>query len=457
MTSENGSGIEVKKLGVLPIIRHFLNRLGVREIIDGHTPKPGSEVSNGECIEALLMAIFLDKEHALSRVGGLLDGYDLTSLFRPSVTANHFHDTRLGECLDDLYERAPTIYGDIVAKAIREFKLVIRKLNLDASKILLHGDYRCFEDYMEHADTVAFPDRGWNPEGRLDLKQLLLELVNTEENIPLLYAVGNGNASETKEYLRLMQRLDTIQADVSKAVLAVDSKACAPATLAEAALQKLRLVTLVPETYSLREKLVTQAATEELPILLRTEDGVEYRGRSFRIPSLIDFEREEITETHGVLWRYLVVYSSQKAEQEVERRNREIQDEREELEKKLEKFSRTKLFACETDATQEIAAWVKGLKLSYHNVSGTPRAGVVQKGRGRPSGNGTKTSDREGWGVAFTFEAIKQPDFKYDPDAMFVLLTTVNDGRVLNDTDLLEGYRGRNIIPDFRVLIVHSG
>lgn len=63
-TSKNDSGIEVKKLGALPIIGHFLNRLGVREIIDGHTPKPGSEVTNGECIEALLMAIFLDKEHA---------------------------------------------------------------------------------------------------------------------------------------------------------------------------------------------------------------------------------------------------------------------------------------------------------------------------------------------------------------------------------------------------------
>lgn len=86
------------------------------------------------------------------------------------------------------------------------------------------------------------------------------------------------------------------------------------------------------------------------------------------------------------------------------------------------------------------------MKLSYHNVSGTPRAGVVNIGRGRSSGNGTKTSYREGWGVAFTFEAIKQPDFKYDPDAMFVLLTTVNDGRVFNNADLLEGYRSRNVI-----------
>lgn len=355
-TSDDGSGNEVKKLGALPIVRLFLNRLGIREIIGGHTPKPRSEVTNGECVEALLMGIFLDKEHASWRFGGLLDGYDPTSLFRSAVTANHFHDARLGECLDDLYERAPTIYGDIVANAIREFKLAIRKLNHDAAKIMLHGDYRYFEDYMEHADSVTFPDRGWSPEVRLDLKPLLLEIVNTEENIPLLYVEGNGNASETKEYLRLMQRLDTIQSEVSKAVLAVDSKACAPATLAEVALQKLRLVTVVPETYTLREKLGTHAATEELPILLLTEDGVECRGRSFRIPSLIDFEHEEIIEMHGVLWRYLVLYSSQKAEQELERRNREIQDAREELEKKLEKFFRTKHFACETTAAQEIAA-----------------------------------------------------------------------------------------------------
>jgi hypothetical protein len=33
----------------------------------------------------------------------------LGRLFRPGVEAGHFHDTRLGEALDDLSEKAPTL------------------------------------------------------------------------------------------------------------------------------------------------------------------------------------------------------------------------------------------------------------------------------------------------------------------------------------------------------------
>jgi hypothetical protein len=149
--------VNVRKLGPLPIIRYFLDKLEVRSIIDSYSPKPNAIVSNGECIEALVMSIFLDKEHALSRVSAILSEYDLERLFRPGVSGAHFHDTRLGECLDDLYEYAQTIYGDLVAKAIRVFRLDLRRLSLDASKILLHGDYACDDDYFKHLETVAFP------------------------------------------------------------------------------------------------------------------------------------------------------------------------------------------------------------------------------------------------------------------------------------------------------------
>jgi transposase len=380
--------VEAQRLGVLPILRHFFQRLKVREIIDRHSPKPDSEVSNGECVEAMVMALFLDKEHALSRVRGLLEGYDVEGVFRPGVTASHFHDTRLGECLDDLYDLAPTMYGDIVASAIKEFQLVIKRLNLDATKILLHGDYACFEDYMAHAVTIAFPERGWNPENRWDLKQLLFELVVTEEKIPLLYAMGDGNASETSEYLKIMRRLDTIQADLSKAVLVADCKMCAAATLREAAAQQLRLVTLLPESFGLRQDLIRQASNEaetgeELRLLLTTDEGEEYRGRSFRVPFLVDFVKGDVIETKTVWWRYLIVHSSQKAQLAKESRERGVRDERESLDRDKKKYQAEKLFACEADAKQEGEAWIKRRKLAHHRVTCTPIPGVIRKGCGR--------------------------------------------------------------------------
>ena len=438
--------LEVKRLGPLPIIRHFLDKLDVKGIIDSACPKPDSDVSNGECIEALVMAIFLDKEHALSRVSGLLEAYDLQSLFRPDFHASQLHDTRLGNCMDDLYDHAPTIYGDIVARTIRVFGLKIGHMSLDAAKILLYGDYPCFDDYMKHADTIAFPERGWNPEGRKDLKQLLLELVVSDDSLPILYGVSDGNASESNEYLKMLKRLNTIQADLSKAVLAVDSKGCSPETLIEAAEQNLRLVTLVPETYNLRRDLVKSASNEELPVLLTTESGSEYRGRSYRIPLLIDFPKEEERESKRVWWRYLVVYSTEKAELEKRRRTWEKEDEQKQLEKKIHSFGSKKVFACEADAKQEAEAWCRLQKLQYFKLTWTIRDGVIRRGPGKPSGKGIKANDQKGWGLFFAIEEIIRPATKYDPDAMFVLLSTTSDQRILSDADILEGYRGRNAV-----------
>jgi len=433
------------KLGPLPVIRHFLDRLNVREIVDVAAPKPGAEVSNGECIEALVMAVFLDQQHALSRVSEVLSGYDMEKIFRPGVKAAHFHDTRLGEALDDLYEKAPTIYGDIVGKAIRVFKLDVRRLNMDITKILLHGEYNCYEDYVEHLKTVVFPEHGWNPEGRWDLKQLLLNLIVTEDKIPLLYSFGDGKASETNEYLTMMRRLDTIQADLNKAVLNIDSKGCAAKTMIEAVKQKLRLVTLVPETFGIQKGLIEYVSQMEMELLHTTESGDQYYGKSIKRPILIDFETKEEVKINGMC-RYLVVFSTDKAERAKETRKREIREERERLEREITSFTAKKLFACQADALQAASDAARAMKPEYHSISWKTMEGAVQRGRGRPSGKGLKTNDKTGWVATFALEEIPRPVYRFDPDGMFVLLTTVEDKRILSDTDVLLGYKGRNVV-----------
>lgn len=72
--------LSTRKLGSLPIIRHFLNRLKVKEIINAASPT-NAIASNGDCIEALVMAIFIDQQHALPRVSEVMSGYDLDQLF----------------------------------------------------------------------------------------------------------------------------------------------------------------------------------------------------------------------------------------------------------------------------------------------------------------------------------------------------------------------------------------
>jgi hypothetical protein len=70
----------------------------------------------------------------------------------------------------------------------------------------------------------------------------------------------------------------------------------------------------------------------------------------------------------------------------------------------------------------------------------------VVRGRGRPKDQGLKQNDKAGWGISFSLEEIPRPVYKFDPEGMFVLLATIDDDRILTDTDILVGYKGRNVV-----------
>lgn len=443
-SSKSEVTVDTRRLGPLPLIKHFLNRLKIREMVDAHCPQGEHMLSHGECVEAIVMGLFLGT-HTLSQLKNHLAPYDLERLFGKPVQAEMLHDDRLGDTLDILFEKTQTCFGDIAAQAISEFRLSLKSLNMDGTKILLYGDYdtpECFGNF-----PIPVPKRGWNPQGRGDLKQLSFTLTVQEDHVPLLYSMGDGSASDTQEYLKLMQRLNTIRGDLGKSLLVADSKICAAKTLTEAVRQDLRLVTLVPESFSVRRELIEAICqkNEELPVLAASAQGDEYRGVSILQPYAVDLETGEKIETKHLWWRFLVVYSESKAREAEKRRLREKTDEREALAGKMKKFQ-TQIFACEADAKTVAEKWVRDQGLEYHDVTWETRDGVVHTGRGRCREKGLKKSDQVGWGVSFTVQERTLKKYRYHPDGMFVLLTTVSDRRRISDADLLESYRGRNVV-----------
>jgi hypothetical protein len=89
------------------------------------------------------------------------------------------------------------------------------------------------------------------------------------------------------------------------------------------------------------------------------------------------------------------------------------------------------------------------MKVEFHEIAWEASSGVVVWGRGRPVENGLKAHDKTGWGITFTIQEIPRPTYQFDPDRMFVLLSTVADNRILSDTDILLGYKGRNVVEPF--------
>src|SRR3989337_2402375 len=151
---------------------------------------------------------------------------------------------------------------------------------------------------------------GFNKLHRPDLKQVLFGMTVTQDgNVPITGRITAGNTSDSTENRFNITSLRNIIPDLSKSILAADSKFFSCPTLDMAYQNKLSFVTLVPKTVGLRDELVKDDGDFHL---LLTKDGrkkgtfEEYRGYSVIRPYVYENEKGETVER---TMRFLVVES----------------------------------------------------------------------------------------------------------------------------------------------------
>jgi len=224
------------RLGALPIIVDFLRTIQVRDLIDfAVPPHPLHDVTHGDCIEALLCAIFLGT-HTLFHVEQTLEPYDLERLFgKKGIESGHFNDTRLGEALDALYAKTPELFASIVSQAIEAFQVIIKRLHLDTTNIALYGSYDNPLEFLLPEDHIpSVPNYGKSKIGRSDLKQLVFGMTMMQEGIPIYGRTRDGNTSDVVEFRHHMEILASMLKDLQDVILVADSKLCTGPTLHQA-------------------------------------------------------------------------------------------------------------------------------------------------------------------------------------------------------------------------------
>ncbi len=438
--------VQTGDLGPLPIVMNYLRELKVREIIDKAVPPHAlHNVTHGECVEALLCAIFLGT-HTLSHVAETLERYDLPDLFNhPGLSSEQFNDTRIGETLDALYGKTENLYAEIVLRGIQAFHLKIRRIHTDSTTLKLHGAYDSIleveQSFIKPPPIAAF---GKSKDHRPDLKQLLFSLSVSNEGIPIFGRVTDGNTSDVTEFRLHLEKLAAMLEDLREIILVADSKLCTDPTLTLAHNLGFNLVTLLPDNFALRKQLIEQACKEaDLPLLLETSDHARYHGKSYKIPVLIEMN-DGSRET--VFLRYLVVYSTQLEEQRRETLMREMAKERKALEKMLAKVA-TIPYACRLDAEKIASATVADAKAMHHNIE----IAIIEREVAKPLPRGRKAKDstpitETRYFLRGEITEKSRPDCPFSPDGMFVLMTTISDQRCLSDARILEAYKGQQVV-----------
>ncbi len=248
---EHLGDVNCKRLDHLPLVAACMRYLEIAKTIDEIVPPhPLNHVTTGECIEALVLSI-LTGEHALYNVSDILSKYDTTIIFQKEVNPNWFHDNRLGNALDSLNNVGlNNMYSAIISKAIIKYSIDMSRLHFDTTSISLYGKYETDEENP----LVTY---GHSKLHRPDLKQVLFGLTATHDgNVPITGRITTGNTSDSTENRFNITSLINIIPDLSKTMLAADSKFFAGPTLELAYQNHLPFVTLVPNTVGLRDELV---------------------------------------------------------------------------------------------------------------------------------------------------------------------------------------------------------
>jgi len=198
MTAEPRFELSSQALGALPIVSHFLDRLGLEAILDRHLPDEDPRVlmAVARTIRVLVLNLCVERE-PLYGIAQWAARFDPVALSLAGDEVALLCDDRVGRALDRLFDAdRASMLTELALCAIKEVGVDCPQLHNDSTSITLYGDYLQADGRERGGQATAAAKRGHNKEHRGDLKQLLLILtVSADGAVPLAHRLADGNTA----------------------------------------------------------------------------------------------------------------------------------------------------------------------------------------------------------------------------------------------------------------------
>lgn len=170
-------------LGAIPVLIPILQRLNVVSIINRYCPCQ-ADVDEGTV--ALVLALNrLMSPRPLYKVADWMAETILDETL--GISADKFHDRRIGDFLDAIYPHIDNIWKDVVHQAFQKYNISLKFIHYDITSLYFEGAY-------EDEDLV---DYGYSRDDKSDCKQVNLRLnITDEDGIPTAFKVINGSTAD---------------------------------------------------------------------------------------------------------------------------------------------------------------------------------------------------------------------------------------------------------------------
>lgn len=335
-----------ENLDHLGIVAGVCQQINLIEQIDRIIPDTGRKVSVGQAVQAMVLnglgfvgrALYLTPEFFRTKPVDLLIG--------EGIEADDLNSDSLGKALDYLHDAGITeVFAKISAHALKQYGIQVRFAHGDTTAFSLHGEYKVDPDEADDEEpqpiTITY---GHSKDHRPDLKQAILSL------IPVYLNALSGNTSDKASLPETAKAyLAQFKANEETPVLVMDSALYSATAIKE--LADVKWVTRVPATITEAKTLLAETGKAQMTASKR--EGYFYH---------------EVTSNYGdVAQRWLVVLYEPRREAEGKSLEKQIERERDKLDKALKKLKK-QVFNCEEDAQQALGHFNKQWQL--HRVSG---------------------------------------------------------------------------------------
>jgi transposase len=240
--------LESSRLGALPVIDHFLERIDLPGMLARYLPARDARTSLAAAtvIGVLVRNLCVERE-PLYGLAGWASTFEPRLLGLEPGQGMLLNDDRVGRALDQLFDadRGSLLCG-LVLHAIREFKLDTGQLHNDSTSIVLHGNYSNADGRERSGKPTVAAARGHSKDHRPDLKQLVLILTVTADGaVPLCHRLAAGNTQDEQTHIATWDGL-CVLAGRAGFLYVADCKLCTREQMAHIDSNGGRFVTVLP-------------------------------------------------------------------------------------------------------------------------------------------------------------------------------------------------------------------
>jgi len=199
MTTPRSFELRTEILGPLPVLNHFLDRVGLAGLLERHLPDDDRRLRLAPAtVIGVVVRNLVVGHRPVYALGEWAAPYGPGLLGLDAGDASALNDDRVGRMLDRLFDAdRATLVTEVVLGVVRQFGVELSQLHNDSTTVTFSGNYRGATGRPRGGQATPAITYGHNKDHRPDLKQLLWVLtVSADGAVPIAFRVADGNTAD---------------------------------------------------------------------------------------------------------------------------------------------------------------------------------------------------------------------------------------------------------------------